>query len=87
MTSINLSLMDESDLLKFKNLDRSEVIRTGYEMQNGELVKTTVEWNEPSFFLDGEGEHSVTEQIQFCRSHLKRGGQLIGAFGGEKLVG
>jgi len=79
--------MDESDLYKYKNLDRSEVIRTGYEMQNGELVKTTVEWNVPSFFLEGEGEHSVAEQIQFCRSHLKKGGQMIGAFDGEKLIG
>ena len=25
--------MDESDLNKFKDLDRSEVVRTGYEMQ------------------------------------------------------
>ena len=87
MPSISLSWMDESDLHKFKNLDRSEVIRTGYENRNGELVKITVEWNVPSFFFEGEGEHSVAEQIQFCRSHLKRDGQMIGAFDGEKLVG
>lgn len=85
--NISQRCMDESDLLEFKNLDRSEVIKTGYEMQSGELVKISVEWNVPSFFLEGEGEHSVAEQIQFCRSHLKRGGQMIGAFDGEKLIG
>ena len=80
--------MDESYLLnKFNDLDRSEVVHTGYKMKNGQLITTTVEWDIPSFFLAGIGEHSVTEQIQFCRSHLNKGGKMIGGFDGELLVG
>jgi GNAT superfamily N-acetyltransferase len=63
------------------------VVRTAYEIAKGKLISTKVEWGVPTFFPEGEGEHSVTEQIQFCRSHLDKGGKMIGAFDDDALVG
>jgi GNAT superfamily N-acetyltransferase len=87
MRSITLRWMGGTELDRLEQLDRSEVVRTGYEMQRGELVPYSVEWNVPSFSPEGDGDHSVNAQIRFCRSHLDRGGRLIGAFDDERLVG
>ncbi|MGD9091605.1 MAG: GNAT family N-acetyltransferase [Anaerolineales bacterium] len=87
MSKITYRWIDETDSDQFKNLDRSEVVRTAYEMNEGELIPTKVEWDIPTFFPEGEGEHSVAEQILFCRTHLNNGGKLLGAFDGETLVG
>ena len=69
------------------DIDRSEIIRTGYRVEAGGLVEMSVEWDSPTFEKEGTGEHSVAEQIAFCRGHLDRGGVPLGAFDGEKLAG
>ena len=77
----------ETDFANFKDLDRSETIRTAYKVQEGALVPYSVTWDVPSFDPDSYGDHSVNEQIAFCRSHLERGGRMIGAFECDLLVG
>ena len=85
--SIVLCYMKTESLHKLESLDRSEIIRTGYKIVDGELISIEVQWNIPSFFKDDSGDHSVQAQIDFCRGHLKRGGIMVGAFQGEVLVG
>jgi GNAT superfamily N-acetyltransferase len=75
------------DLDLFSDLDRSEVVQTGYKMQDGRLLSYPVDWEVPTFFLEGAGEHSVAEQIAFCQKHIDKEGRMIGAFDEEKLVG
>ncbi len=87
MESITLRWMDKHELEKLADLDRSESVKTGYRLEAGELVAKPVDWNVPSFFPEGEGDHSLAEQIRFCQSHLEKGAGLIGAFDHGRLVG
>ena len=75
-----------SELSRLAEIDRSEVIRIGYEVRDGELIAKDVVWDSPNFEANGEGEHSIVRQIEFCRSHMARGAISIGAFDRQELV-
>jgi ribosomal protein S18 acetylase RimI-like enzyme len=83
---ISYRTMHKSELSRLAEIDRTEVIRVGYEVRDGELVEKAVVWDTPNFLPDGEGEHTVAEQIAFCESHMGRDAIAIGAFEGEALV-
>mgnify|MGYP001813666180 FL=1 len=87
MENIPLRWMENHEINKLADLDRSELVKTSYRLEAGQLIGQPVGWNVPSFFLQGEGDHSLAEQIRFCQSHLEKGARLIGAFDGGKLVG
>jgi ribosomal protein S18 acetylase RimI-like enzyme len=78
--------INESELSRLAEIDRSEVIRVGYEVRHGELVEVDVVWDTPNFMPEGEGEHTIAAQIAFCKSHLGRGALAIGAFDEGALV-
>jgi pimeloyl-ACP methyl ester carboxylesterase/GNAT superfamily N-acetyltransferase len=84
---LSYRLMTAAELPKLADIDRSERVRTGYEMRDGELVAVDVDWDVPSFFKEGDGEHSLAEQLAFCRGHLAAGAVMIGAFDREVLAG
>jgi GNAT superfamily N-acetyltransferase len=79
--------MDESELVKIAEIDRSEKVQVGYEAREGRLIQIEVDWDVPTFRSEGVGEHTVAAQIGFCRGHLERGGGMLGAFDGERLAG
>jgi GNAT superfamily N-acetyltransferase len=79
--------MQPDELPLISQIDRSEVIRTGYVQRGKALTAMDVDWDSPTWDSEGEGEHSVAAQIRFCREHLDRGGRLIGAFDGTRLAG
>jgi ribosomal protein S18 acetylase RimI-like enzyme len=76
----------ESELSKIADIDRSEVIRVGYEVRKGALVKKDVMWDTPNFIPVGDGEHTVAGEIKFCKSHMARNAIAIGGFDGETLA-
>lgn len=84
---ISYRRLTEEELYRLADIDRSEVVRVGFEAQEGQLVQTSVEWNVSNFIRTGEGEHTVAEQIEFCKGHLDAGAIMIGAFSGDQLVG
>ena len=79
--------MEPEELSLISQIDRSEVIRTGYVQRGGALKRLEVNWDSPGWVPEGDGEHSVAAQIRFCREHLDRGGRLIGAIDGNRLAG
>jgi len=79
--------MTEAELPRLADIDRSEIVRIGFELHDGNLVRTSVRWNVLDFLKQGGGEHTVAQQVAFCRRHLASGATMIGAFDGEKLVG
>jgi ribosomal protein S18 acetylase RimI-like enzyme len=83
---ITYKQLEESDLSRIAEIDRSEIIRIGYEVREGALVKTDVMWDTPNFIPEGEGEHTVAGEIGFCRSHMVRNAIAIGGFDGEQLI-
>ena len=87
MIEINYRWMVPVEAQRIREIDRSEEIRIGYMVQSGQLCKIDVDWDTPSFFLEGDGEHTVSHLVEFCLDHLRAGGRIRGAFHGEKLVG
>jgi GNAT superfamily N-acetyltransferase len=79
--------MENHEINKLADLDRSESVKTSYRLKAGDLVAKPVDWNVPSFFPEGEGDHSLAAQIRFCQSHLENGAVMIGAFDHGRLVG
>jgi N-acetylglutamate synthase-like GNAT family acetyltransferase len=79
--------MDPDEIVRVGEIDRSERIRIGYEMRDGHLHRMEVDWDAPNFLAEGEGEHTIYEQIRFCREHIDRGAVVIGAFDDDTLVG
>jgi len=84
---IIISRMKTADLNRISELDRSEHMRLAYVVSDGKLTQLEVDWDVPTWFVDGDGDHSLTEQIAFCRSHLDQGGVMLGAFKNDLIVG
>lgn len=78
--------MSDDDLHLLADLDRSERIHIGYRTVDGSLESMDVDWDVPSFFKEGGGEHSVQEQIEFCLNHLAKGAHMVGAFVDDRLA-
>jgi len=78
--------MNPDELGKIRDIDRSEVIRVGYEQQGAELIKMDVHWDDAGW-LDGDGKHSFGQMIRGAQRQLDLGGTAIGAFDDERLAG
>ena len=78
--------LEKSDLTRIAEIDRSEVIRIGYEVREGALTEMEVMWDAPNFIAEGEGEYTVAGEIKFCRSHMVRNATAIGGFDGDALI-
>lgn len=87
MDDFSYRWMDAEEVYKVAEIDRSERIRTGYIQEEGQLQEIEVNWDTPSFLVDGEGSHTIAYQIEFCRDHLGRNGRMFGAFDNDLLVG
>ncbi len=84
---VHIQRMTAAELDRISELDRSERVTLAYEVQDGELARFTVDWDDPGWSMEGDGDHTVAHQIAFCRSHLERGGVMLGAFEADVLVG
>jgi ribosomal protein S18 acetylase RimI-like enzyme len=84
---ITIRRMGLKEVHRVREIDRSERIRSGYAYEDGQLKEIEVNWDSPRWAVDGEGDHSVSAQIAFCRDHLEKGGRMLGAFDGDNLVG
>ena len=87
MIGMEYRWMVSDEMQRLKEIDRTETIRIEYVVENGQLHKMDVNWDTPTFLLEGEGEHTVSQQLKFCLDHLRAGGRSMGAFHGEKFVG
>lgn len=87
MNPIEIRWMSPEEIEKIRQIDRSETIRSGYRVADGQLQEIAVEWDVPPWHTGEDGPHSMEEQVQFCRDHLGRGAWMCGAFDGERLVG
>ena len=85
--TITYRWMAPEEIEQLREIDRTEIIRTGYKYADGELQKIDVNWDAPNWDPNGDHEFSMTAQINFCRDHLEKGGKMYGAFDEKKLVG
>jgi ribosomal protein S18 acetylase RimI-like enzyme len=79
--------MDTDEVDRIVEINRAEVIRTGFAFRDGQLHELEVTWNSPNWTENPDLEHSFRSQIDFCRDHLSRGGLMFGAFADGRLAG
>lgn len=77
---ISYRRMEPENLRLISELDRSEHITSAYEIKEGALTQVEVDWNVPTWFVDTDGDHSLSEQLAFCQSYLDQGGVMLGGF-------
>jgi len=78
MPELEYHWMDPAELPRLADIDRQENVYTGYAIQDGQLTPMQVDWEVPSFFREGQGEHSLAAQIAFCQRHVQAGAILLG---------
>jgi GNAT superfamily N-acetyltransferase len=85
---MNLSIrrVERDELERIRDIDRSEVIRTGYRQEGQEIIALAVNWDDGGW-LEGDGEHSFAQMIRGAQRQLDLGGTAIGAFDGNRLAG
>jgi len=85
---IHIRRMESDDLHRLAEIDRSERVRVGYAVYDGQLVSRIVDWDVPPWLSTGQRDHTVRRQIAFCRQQMRdNGGILFGAFDETRLVG
>jgi len=84
---VEIRTLTPDDIGLLRRIDRSEIIRTGYTMENGRLVEHDVAWDSPPWDPDGDGEHSVAARIEEWRPVVAAGARFLGAFDGDDLMG
>ena len=84
---ISYHWMEADEVKRIGEIDRSERIRTGYKVADGNLQRMEVNWDSPAWDMEGDGDHSVASLVKFCGEHLERNGRLYGAFDGDNLAG
>lgn len=87
MNAIEYQWMEPNEVKRISEIDRTETIRRGYRVENGELGQLDVEWDSPAWTLKSDHPHSVQAQIDFCSAHLSSGGRMYGGFVDDHLVG
>ncbi len=83
---ITFRTLGADELHKLRDIDRAEVVRTGYRLEGGRLVQMDVNWDSTSW-LEGNGPHSLGVMIGGAERCLALGGTAFGAFEDERLVG
>ena len=84
---IRYTRLEPDAIERLAEIDRSEHITRAYELTAGTLTQVVVDWQVPNWLTEGDGDHSLFEQIAFCRAHLDKGGLLLGALHEDLLAG
>lgn len=81
-----LRAMERGELRKIRDIDRTEIIRTGYRQEGARLVRMDVVWDSVPW-VEGNGRHSYGAIILGAEEQLELGGTAFGAFRGTRLAG
>lgn len=85
--AMKVRVLPSDQLSIVAEIDRSEEIRIGYSVVDGELVKRDGRWSVPPWDPVGVGEHSVAHMQTWLTPILGSGAILLGAFDGDQAVG
>ncbi len=83
---MELRVLEPVDLELLAQIDRSEVVETGYRVEDGRLVAFAVHWDVPAWDPVGDGEHSVRAMVEHWAPQAVAGGVLRGAFDGDTVA-
>jgi len=79
--------LERHDIALLRQIDRTEELETEYRVEDGKLLAIESNVLVPAWDQTGMGAHSVEQLIAFCDPLLAGGGQLLGVFEGQDVVG
>ena len=85
-SGIRIERLTKADMARIREIDRSEIIRTNYRVENGALVDFPVNWNDRGW-REGEGPHTFSDMIQGAEALFDYDAIAFGAVDGERLAG
>ena len=84
---ITIRQMKLSEIERTAEIDRSQHVTKACVIRNGSLKLEDVDCVVPTWSSGSEGEHSIGAKTSAWRRTLHRGGVMLGAFDGQRLVG
>ncbi len=85
--TILIQQLSPAEITRIAEIDRAEQITLHYGLKDGVLQAETVDWQCPAWTPEGDGPHSVAENINTWRPVVEGGGILLGAFDDDRLAG
>jgi GNAT superfamily N-acetyltransferase len=79
--------LSRSELTRVAEIDRTEHIDVLYEQHGTALVARRGSWSAAAWDQDGHGEHSVEAKVLELQRYVDRGGVVLGAITGGRVVG
>jgi len=86
MPSISISKLSRSEIPRVGEIDRTEKVRVGYHVEDGQLARMAVVWDSSPWRAEGE-EHSIPQMVRGLEEIISHAGVMLGAFDGDRLVG
>ena len=86
MTSITYRRLENTEVDRIRDIDRTESTRIGYRVEGDELIRMDVIWDSSPWREEGE-EHSFPHMIRHLEGVIANNGTMLGAFDGDRLVG
>jgi GNAT superfamily N-acetyltransferase len=85
---ITIQRLPKADLSRIREIDRSEIVRTGYTYEDGRLTAMAVNWDTGTWPEDGPEDFSIKGLLKMLTPILEEeNGVLLGALDGEVLAG
>ncbi len=87
MSDVTYRRLERRELERVGEIDRTERIDTLYVQHGAELETVKGDFSASAWHVEGDGEHSVAQQVEACECWVAAGGIAIGGFAGDRLVG
>ena len=84
---MNIRRMDQTELKRIADIDRSERVTLGYKVCGDRLVSEPVDWRVPRWPGDPDNDWGYPARIRRLSTLLDDGGVVLGAWDGERLAG
>lgn len=85
--AVEVRVLDQAELPRVGEIDRTEHIDVLYDQHGTELVARPGSWASVPWDPTGHGEHSVDAKVRELQGYLDAGGVALGAFVGDQLLG
>ena len=86
MSPITFRELSQNEVVRVRDIDRTEKVRVGYRVEEGNLIRMDVRWDSSPWREEGE-EHSIPYMIRSLEDVVSNGGKMLGAFDDDRLVG
>ena len=78
MPSISITRLTESGIPRVGEIDRTERVRVGYRVEDGQLIRVALVWDSSPWRREEEGEHSIPRMVHDLEEIISHEGVMLG---------